>query len=329
VGRFLAKDPWPGDVQRPQTLNGWGYAEGNPVNLTDPSGFSPPPPHPVGGGLGAFLECFALSVRTGLYTSLIDPSITVQDAIATCQMAYSQTSWWQNETNCQRRRDAEWSLPQTVGELFEDYLCERGPEHVRFPGRNPLTRQLAESAQLDILRSKFYREGEKPISGEQRFNFPEVFNATVDALMIQDVSITHFLGTFDYSVSSSTLERVGFWVQNQTDRASGSHFAGRFPAEGYIWSLEELVEMFPHLKRKSLKEVVTDYNVISVLRAQPREETRGSIGGGNMKQTFTWSERRLVCPEETFSKYPWPLYLNFLDIDEWPKGYFGPFPPRG
>ena len=37
-GRFLTADTWPGDHLRPASLNGWSYAEANPVNLTDPSG---------------------------------------------------------------------------------------------------------------------------------------------------------------------------------------------------------------------------------------------------------------------------------------------------
>jgi hypothetical protein len=37
-----------------------------------------------------------------------------------------------------------------------------------------------------------------------------------------------------------------------------------------------------------------------------------------MEQTFTWSERRLICPEETLSN--WPAYLDLLDIGEWPVG---------
>jgi RHS repeat-associated protein len=39
VGRFLSKDPSPGDRFRPQSLNGWNYVEGNPVNRVDPTGF--------------------------------------------------------------------------------------------------------------------------------------------------------------------------------------------------------------------------------------------------------------------------------------------------
>ncbi len=329
VGRFLSWDPWPGDVERSQTLNGWSYTGGNPTNLSDPSGYKPPPPHPVGGGRTKLIQCFALATMTELYPSAIDPSMTVQEAIAICEMAYNKTSWWQDRYNCSRS-DAQWFAPQTVGELWEDYLCERGPEHVYFTGTNPLTKALARSALLDGIRSEFYRGGEKPIFETQRFNLGEFILAGLDTGGIpgEVIPISHFLGTFDYSVSLSVLDRVLFWVHNQTDRASGSHFRGRFEEEGYILSLEELVDEQPHLKQKRLSEVINTEPVISVLRAQTRERTRGSIGGGIMEQTFTWSERRLPCPEETFSEYPWPVYLEFLDIGVWPVGDFIPFPPR-
>lgn len=39
-GRFIQRDTWAGDYNRPQTLNGWAYTEGNPINYTDPTGFS-------------------------------------------------------------------------------------------------------------------------------------------------------------------------------------------------------------------------------------------------------------------------------------------------
>ena len=38
TARFLSKDTWRGDYTRPQSLNGWDYVEGNPVNFGDPSG---------------------------------------------------------------------------------------------------------------------------------------------------------------------------------------------------------------------------------------------------------------------------------------------------
>ena len=38
VGRFMTRDTWAGDYNRPLSLNRWNYVEGNPVNYTDPSG---------------------------------------------------------------------------------------------------------------------------------------------------------------------------------------------------------------------------------------------------------------------------------------------------
>ena len=40
-GRFLTRDRWMGDYNRPLSLNRWGYVEGNPINLSDHSGHSP------------------------------------------------------------------------------------------------------------------------------------------------------------------------------------------------------------------------------------------------------------------------------------------------
>jgi len=38
-GRFLSRDTWAGEDNRPLSLNRWGYVGGNPVNYTDPSGY--------------------------------------------------------------------------------------------------------------------------------------------------------------------------------------------------------------------------------------------------------------------------------------------------
>jgi len=38
VGRFISRDTWMGDYNRPMSLNRWMYVEGNPVNFIDPSG---------------------------------------------------------------------------------------------------------------------------------------------------------------------------------------------------------------------------------------------------------------------------------------------------
>jgi RHS repeat-associated protein len=38
VGRFITKDPWGGDTQRPATLNRYVYVTNNPINRRDPTG---------------------------------------------------------------------------------------------------------------------------------------------------------------------------------------------------------------------------------------------------------------------------------------------------
>jgi len=40
TGRFLTRDTWMGDYNRPLSLNRWLYVEGNPINRTDPTGKS-------------------------------------------------------------------------------------------------------------------------------------------------------------------------------------------------------------------------------------------------------------------------------------------------
>jgi len=46
VGIFLSRDQWPGTELRPQSMNGWNYVEGNPVNRRDPSGLNSEPEIP-------------------------------------------------------------------------------------------------------------------------------------------------------------------------------------------------------------------------------------------------------------------------------------------
>ena len=40
-GRFISRDTWAGDYNRPLSLNKWNYVEANPIIFVDPSGFSP------------------------------------------------------------------------------------------------------------------------------------------------------------------------------------------------------------------------------------------------------------------------------------------------
>jgi hypothetical protein len=56
VGRFIQKDPFPGLLTQPQTLNPYAYVVNNPVNLTDPSGrIAPLLLLGIGAGIGALV----------------------------------------------------------------------------------------------------------------------------------------------------------------------------------------------------------------------------------------------------------------------------------
>ena len=43
MGRFLTRDSWRGDYNRPSSFNHWIYVEGNPINHLDPSGMCKQP----------------------------------------------------------------------------------------------------------------------------------------------------------------------------------------------------------------------------------------------------------------------------------------------
>jgi len=49
VGRFVTKDPWRGDVNRPATLNRYVYVSNNTPNRVDPTGLQEPQPPPTPG----------------------------------------------------------------------------------------------------------------------------------------------------------------------------------------------------------------------------------------------------------------------------------------
>ncbi len=302
VGRFAQKDPWGGDYDAPLTLNRWNYVQGNPVNLADPSGHAPVGP-----------ACFAMCTSIVLLRNSVPPFLTVRQTIAICRQAYNQSSW-KPFIDCGKLKQRPWSSPQTVRELFSDWLCERGQEHIRFGGTHPLTKELAGSRLLHEVRREFYRSGDIPWK-LKKFGIGEYAMTTVDL----PYAIVHFLGSFGYTVLQLPSERVGFRITNETERASGSHFRGRFRPQ-YVWSLEELVEQYPQLKNQPLSEVVGDpgYQVISVLAVKNRAQTTGPEGGGFMQQTFTWSERELNCIERMM--LPWPVYLLFLDIHDWIEG---------
>jgi hypothetical protein len=230
----------------------------------------------------------------------------------------ARTMFSQGEVfDCSVESPTRQPLPtDTVRELWFDYLCHRGPEHRYLNGHDLLTHDLAASELVDRIRRQFY-SGEPLDEETLQFNIPEFLSATVDMISVMqarqryEFSITHFIGSFDYSVTREG-DRVRFEIHNQTDRASGTHIPLRFPDDGYTLSLEELVREKPLLADAFLLEVIHSgkYPIISILEAKSRAETSTGEGGGNFLQTFTWTERDLDLTELP----PWPSYLDEIDI---------------
>ncbi len=303
-GRFLTRDEWEGDYQRPLSLNAWNYVSANPANQKDPSGYGPDDCLP---GIG----CLSW--------------LTAGDAVSRAQSVYSKTGpialagqGLGGRFDC---NNPQWSLPTSTGELTADFICERGPDHVLFDGSSQLTLELARSPLLDRVRREFFeKKGDVPAGKELRFNVPEYGMASLDLVSSgfrRDVPITQFLGSFDYTVDRLGSERAQVRIDNQTDRSSGTHFVGRFPPgheRNNPLSMEQIIDERPELASMSALQMFLEYRdtrgnpVVSVLRPMLRTETQGS-GSGVMRQAFSWSERYFDCELP-----PWPIYLLWLDI---------------
>lgn len=67
LGIFPSLDPWEGLFDRPMSLNGYAWVEGNPINLTDASGMCPENPHPWDlFGRRCQALAYGLAARTGI-----------------------------------------------------------------------------------------------------------------------------------------------------------------------------------------------------------------------------------------------------------------------
>ena len=301
-GRFITRDTWGGDANSPMSYNLWMYGYGNPVKYTDPSGYSSSGCLPIIGcspTAGQAVDFFRWFYSKG------GPIILAGEIHG-------------GRFDCNNR---QWSLPQETLELAADYICERGPEHVFFHGQDNLTHELAYSVLIDQVRKHYYdsREGDLSVPTELRFNIPQYSEALLDAFVnyngpMVEFPITHFLGSFDYTVVRSGLDRIRFQIDNRTDLSSGTHLPGRWPPDDQRnnpLSLEQVIDESPQLANRNAVELLNERpDIISILKIQERTET-GGLGGGAMRQTFTWTERRLMCGLENL---PWPVYLSLLDV---------------
>jgi len=279
VGSLVSMDPWRGDSRTPRTLNRWSYVLGNPVNDTDASGL----------GFTSFVGCYALAEAL---KGNAPPGISVGDAIKTCRQAYDMAGW-EPLFSCGNKMRR---TPTTVLELFQDFVCEQGPDTLTFHATNPLTRELARSVGVHLfVRRPFYASGDVYPRDHLNFNEWEGLLALIPSGRNYPFTINQFIGSFEFTVRGLPNGRVGFRIDNATERASGSHFGGRHRDEGYEFYLEDLIMEDDPRWDQPLSKVVRDLEVISILAPRTRDQTIGSEGGGQLLQSFVWSERPLDC----------------------------------
>jgi RHS repeat-associated protein len=71
MGRFIQRDPYPGAIGAPLSLNRFSYVQNNPINLVDPSGLDPLKVNKILREQGADNDCFVRNQEgTGYYFNL-------------------------------------------------------------------------------------------------------------------------------------------------------------------------------------------------------------------------------------------------------------------
>ncbi len=320
TGRFLSRDATEGSSRVPLSINRYAYALANPVRLKDSTGYFPELPGPV-----AFAWCFELhSLLEGHYSLtvgdwVLEHNVSAQNAVDICKQAYSHDAWGFMQSTF----NLDAPTPTTGHELFGWYLYEvggRSRNHLWFDGRHPLTRELAQSWWIHLLRLKYYVFGDVRDPTEQRYNLPQNLASIVvdsrNSWYEFSVPVSWFLGSFKYQIRTiDNGERVGWRIDNDTTLESGTHVAGRFKEEGYGGSVEDLISSNPELQTMPLHQVINDpqYKPISILSSRERGDSDPTLGGGNMFETFSWTERR-SCYNML---RPYPVALLFLDIQPW------------
>jgi len=304
TGRFLTKDTWQGNYNKSASQNRWAYVESNPINFTDPSGHSP-------------LWCGVPIIGcVDTAKNAVMAAKAAYSQVGPVMLALSQKNPWNNRFNCIDRR---WSKPERAIDLLADYFCERGPDWVTFNGNDTLSRELAGSVLLDEVRKEFYINGEIITPKERKFNVPEFVLALLDGIDLTSgefsLPLTHILGSFDYRVVKSSSDRIEFQIDNRTDLASGTRIPLRFPPDNSRdnpVTVEQIIQEHPEMENMGILEILSNHpEIVSILEPRTRGETGFLMGGGNMNQTFRWTEKRLDCG---FEKFPWPVYLPLIDI---------------
>jgi len=311
-GRFMSRDMWEGSSNQPHSLNRWNYTLSNPTNYVDPSGFSYEPPQLFPSQL-----CGASTLSFGTATL----TLSAIELINLCKEFYSQSTWRNfslpggiGNYDCETLNSQTYTKPISARELYGDYICERGPDHVYFNGQDILSQKLAQSIIINFVRKKYYKDGF--FDKEVKFGNPIIYAiAWTDLLIEREFPLMHILGSIDVVIKPAGQNRIQFQVDNRTDMASGTHFVGRFPPEGqedFPLTLERFIQSNPDkANSNALQLIMSNKEIVAILSPQDRTGTIPGMGGGNFRQTFTWTEDNVGC----YIHLPWPTYLMYPGLN--------------
>jgi RHS repeat-associated protein len=295
TGRFLTKDSWQGDYTRPLSQNSWNYVEGNPVNLTDPSGH------------------WAYPIPLAWEDALKTHRFLGEGLVLAAKSLYSKVGL---SRICAFSPEPE--VTNTVDDLITDYVCEYGGDSHSFGYSSPLTQQLARIHSIYELRKKFYEAGGYLDPSGQGFGLSGFIWAKVDIVFSGNepvhfflnintpLNVSDYLGSYNYNISQTERDTIKFKITNLTSLESGTRLAPRKSIDDI--SLEEYWTNPAAYK---------DRHITSILSSKSQDETGGYEGGGTMEQIFRWEE-----PYDPLLKCwkwypPYPVGLEFLKILPW------------
>lgn len=276
---------------QPQSLNGWNYVGGNPVNWVDPSGRCPAPGVPECDDPWLPFRDWWENGPIGTYTG---PLGYYRAFVHFWRWVYRKdNSTW----NCDVNGDGQYNDDDGINnpsdtsyDLVRDFVCEYGPQTRYFNEQDQSTKNLRNSAGITIARNKFYWFGKDTGVKEDERKFG-VYEALIEANLDLpfDRGVSHILGGYSYKI-----ERLGpllrFRVENNMTRESGT----RVPLSYEGITHEDILD----------NPSLIGAPVVSVLRPQPREQTIDPVGGGNMRMIYYWHEFYDEC------RHPIILYPN-------------------
>jgi RHS repeat-associated protein len=325
IGRFTQRDP----LGLHTDNNLYQYAGSNPVNWSDPSGYLPGWTDYIQGLTGPELFGICLAIHT---IARAEVQLNAGFVVDICRLSFRQDLWF--------AFDLSGDLPSSAHNLFGWFLFESyGPGNdnwLEFDANEPLTQELATSTLVNDVRTWYYEGGDRGGHTDPRYVGGDTYGAIlykfgtaeyIGTLLFDSIrSASKFslplefvMGSFTFQVKRIEGSRLGFRVDNDMTIESGTHIRDRFRPE-YLGSVEDLIQLpgYDYLSDRPLSEVINKTflgkPVISILSSRTAEQTMGLFGGGNLFQTFSWTESYDPC---LAGLLPWEVMLRPLHIGVW------------